>query len=309
MFANLNSTLSLVILFTNFKAIFKISRVLHIRVVSSSSMFHQLVKYLWNPASDNAQDDGSLDSNAAPSGAEPECGIQTLDGVITSLANDHGMINHDIYFDRSLIESARALIIGERVSVTAERKHNKSGWVATRITSNPASSDTDIDNNQATWNDNNQPLPDDSQECDVIETSQRVAEVTHFRDTKGYLNKSISFNLQDCIDDYKPERGDWVSCTVESDGSSRSEIASDVKPLRQTTFEGRVASVQSDHGCITHDNDDIFFLRESCVIDYVARKGDRVCGEMIEFKGRRRQNWRATSIRPISAHLTNQRIE
>ena len=245
-------------------------------------MFRSIFKLLWGHDQDTLnQTETDIDLSDH---TDYEC-TKTFEGTVSLVTPEYGMVDNDVYFSRRLWDHKQPLDVGTRVSVDAERKHEEAGWVATSV--RPV---TEASSDYTNWCD-----AEESETNDVVEKKDMVAEVTYFRRSKGSLNSRIQFELADCADCYQPARGDWVSCTL-AYNSVCGQTVSDVKPLRTSTYEGKITGLHTDYGFI---NDDIYFLRGSCLDGYAPRRDDRVCGDMIEFGGRRHQNWRATTVRPI----------
>ena len=259
-------------------------------------MFNTLLKYIWNP--DNAETEGQHEfESACGSSVDNE---KVFEGTVTDITIDHGLIDHDVYFDRKVVFGDPFPRVGDKVQVIASRLHASAGWKATHV-SLVAKSMVD-DNFDLVDNEEDTEQGTKSQG----ETKRTVSEVKFFRGEKGFLVENIPFQIKDCLGEFVPCEKDWVSCVIDTDSSTGQQRACHIKPLRECHFDGKVSSMRYADGYI---NGDIFFTCRVCERDFTPRVGDRVCGRAIENGDKKRKSWRALSVTPVIGNLGDQHIK
>ena len=260
-------------------------------------MLQSVMKYFWNPEEVESKALTS-EGNAAESVLEDQSLSKTVRGVITSLAESHGLIEGNIYFDKDVTIKFESVKVGDTVLVQASRVHEKAGWTAKQVWK--LHQETSPTDNATEWKEEAskccvQTRDESAQNVETV--NQSIGEVTYVQSHRGQIYGNINFTFTNCINGFKPRRGDWVKFSMIKRDYDVVSV-SDISPLRSSAFEGIVTLVRQDgSGAV---NDDILFNRDVISGGMRLREGNQVCGEMIETS----RKWRALSIRPISEHLT-----
>ena len=249
------------------------------------------------------------DTEHATSKAKKASNVKHFSGIITNLYRDYGLIDDETYFPLSAVRGKIVPTVGVRVHVEAHRKHENAGWRAVSV--EPVGRDDwEEDPSQETCNQSKEvkiqkedsefddsPYFDISSDDEMEKEQGGIGKITNYdqRTRTGHVDNLYNFTLNDVKQGFIPYRGDWVSATFLK--KEEGLYSSDIKPLREMTFEGRVGSYSnlpnSRHGYI---NREIFFWPEAVVGNYVPRRGDFVSGRAIESNQKGDCKWRATVV-------------
>lgn len=202
-----------------------------------------------------------------------------FDGKVTHVFGEHGLVDGEIYFT---LDGQHKPAVGDAVSVVAKQQYEDGGWYAEEITVVSKS-----------W--------EDEEEETVLERkSACVGKITQLGKETGMINSEMEFEIENCVENFKPCRGDWVTAELETLKLSEDEekvSAVNVEPLRQWTFDGDVSAAMEDHGYI---DGEVYFTPEVCVNNYRPRKWDKVKVTAIESH-QGKCSWRATHVVPCSS--------
>ena len=211
-----------------------------------------------------------------------------FEGKISHVFSSHGLIDSEIYFSFDDVIGENKPSLGDAVSVVATQEYKGGGWLANQVTMTSDWGDNYNDN--SIDNDDG----DDDINLDVSCPAEVVGKVTHYRDSKGYINDNIFLDLNSCEHgDYYPAVGDWVKTVVSYSIEENTDLkAEKIEPLRVNETEGIITAFQGDHGYI---DSEVFFTPEACRDHYVPRKWDPVSFKAVE-SAQGRCAWRAISI-------------
>lgn len=209
-----------------------------------------------------------------------------VDGKITVVCDNHGLINDQIYFDRKCIQSLSSdnvMKVGASVSVHAYTD-DRNCWRAITVT---ARSNTD-----GNVGDESSPMY-----TSYRESGPMIGVVTALTENGGTIENDISFEIKGVVGLYKPCVNDWVQATLENDN-----IAKNIKPVRIVDLTGTVTYVprlktpnrliHNSYGVI---NSEVSFKGENCLNEYEPHVGDQVLCTAVESRQGRYQ-LRATSV-------------
>ena len=205
-----------------------------------------------------------------------------VDGVVTSINEEYGMIDGEIYFSMDAVSGNVRPKEGTKVHVVAHRKHAFGGWTALKITSQAKEFNP--------WEDDvHDKAPDDP---DTVSIRTKVCIVTQINREMGTLDGLVPFALTATRDEFEPYIGDVVKAVIETNAMTNSSSARDIEPVRVKEFEGVVTMVGQGSGMI--DND-IHYTIASCRSGNILKKGDNVIGSAVE-SSRGKAAWRATWV-------------
>ncbi|CAK8681576.1 unnamed protein product [Clavelina lepadiformis] len=225
---------------------------------------------------------------------KPDASVQSITkrrdlyGKVTSIFDDHGLIDHYIYFTMKDIlgfGNNNCPSVGDAVHVQAEQTRAGGGWKATCVT---------LLKEEKEWDDSNS-------EFRIATVHEKrgtmIGKITSldFDEKKGTIEDVVTFSFNSVMKNFKPYVGDWVQADV-AEGS----VANDIHPLRSKQMTGTVTfAPRKDRNNLGFINDDIFFDQESCFDKYCSRKGDQVVLTAIESK-QGKKTWRATEVKFLS---------
>ncbi|XP_048252901.1 RNA helicase Mov10l1-like isoform X2 [Haliotis rufescens] len=202
-----------------------------------------------------------------------------FDGKVTHVFGENGLVDGEIYF---ALDGQHKPAVGDAVSVVAKQQYEDGGWYAEEITVVSKS-----------WE-------DEEEETEVERKSACVGKITQLGKETGMINSEMEFEIENCVENFKPCRGDWVTAELETLKLSEDEekvSAVNVEPLRQWTFDGDVSAAMEDHGYI---DGEVYFTPEVCVNNYRPRRWDKVKVTAIESH-QGKCSWRATHVVPCSS--------
>lgn len=235
------------------------------------------------------EEDGSsskISIPASPAAIDPEREREErfFNGVVTSVREDSGMIDHRVFFALDAVIGGARPVEGCAVRVHAVRQHARAGWRAERV--------------EVT-----SPWRPDS----VASRRVRVGFVAALSATLGTVDcgaDEIAFSPRECLaDGYRPHVNDWVQVCLlcEHDDGGESETTTtvtDVRPLREKTVVDAVTSLSQGFGLI---GGDVYFTLSACVRGYrPAAVGERVAAHCVEYR-HPRSSWRAVRVEPAGA--------
>ena len=213
-----------------------------------------------------------------------------MEGVITSISNDYGMIDGEIYFTMDVLDGNIRKQEGTKVHVVAERQHAFGGWKATKIT--PVNKLSDSWNAFEEAAENSEP---------AISYQTKIGIVTAINRESGTIDNTIRFSLSDTKDEFAPFVGDVVKSVIETDASTNTMTAQNVEPVRVKEFEGVVTLIGQGSGTI---DDNIHYTLGACRPGTYMRKGDAVVGCAVE-SSRGKNAWRAVWVEKDKAKAVN----
>ncbi|XP_046583747.1 RNA helicase Mov10l1-like [Haliotis rubra] len=205
-----------------------------------------------------------------------------FDGKVTHVFGEHGLVDGEIYFALDDSQGSHKPGVGDAVSVVAKQQYENGGWYAEEITVVSKS-----------WE-------DEEEEAEAEPKSACVGKITQLGNETGMINGELEFEIDSCVENFKPWRGDWVTAELEAVKVSEDEDrvwAVNVEPLRQWTFVGDVSAAMEDHGYV---DGEVYFTPKVCVNNYRPRKRDRVKVTAIESH-QGKCSWRATQVVPCSS--------
>ena len=120
---------------------------------NSISKFFGLIK----EDEDDDDDDGSSSVDRRINRTVPVDDIdkpesREFDGVVTSLHTAYGLIDNEVFFTREVVFGGAMPMVGDRVHVTASRKHRVGGWKADQVRKITAVDSWDV---EECWTDEN----------------------------------------------------------------------------------------------------------------------------------------------------------
>ena len=211
-----------------------------------------------------------------PAVAAPAALTRYFTGVVTSLDDGGGMIDHQVCFEQSRVVGDERVEVGATVHVEAAREHHQAGWRATRVQL------------VAHWR------PDASSSSHVV-----VGFITNIGRTQGIVNdgsEDVRFPLTALDASYRPSVGDWVQARVlEQDDAI---VITSVTPLRRRAFSGVVTLFNKGEGTV---GDDVSFAAGVVANGYRPRLGDEVSGECVECRHAPPCVWRALCLQPSAS--------
>ncbi|RMC10244.1 hypothetical protein DUI87_13046 [Hirundo rustica rustica] len=181
------------------------------------SLLSKALSYFWRRTDDEMRDGRPL---VGISGWLWACGdkeLKRVQGVVTRLCHDYGMIDDMIVFTKDVVTKNMLLAVGQEVIATVEEDKTSGGLKAVRV-------DT-IQNTQ-----------DSSPDCDASELNKKtlIGSITFLSVDGGYINQNTYFAMQDVWEDFKPYEGDWVQAKYYINSTTWKSEAVAVRPLRQS---------------------------------------------------------------------------
>ncbi|XP_011804141.1 PREDICTED: cancer/testis antigen 55-like [Colobus angolensis palliatus] len=203
--------------------------------------------------------------------------LTTVQGVVTSLCDDYGMIDQSIYFSSDVVTGDVPLKVGQKVNVVVEEDEPFYGLRAIKVDVVPHPLDSDE--------------PSDSK-IRVLNGC-----VTSISEDTIYISNIIYFPKDTVSGDFVPYKGDWLKVEYSTEPGFSNFKASSVKPTRCIHVEEvRITHIRGRNGVISNN---IFFTLDSVKLPdgYVPKVDDIVNVVKVEstqfcFK------WRAVSITP-----------
>ncbi|XP_071406120.1 RNA helicase Mov10l1 isoform X3 [Pithys albifrons albifrons] len=239
-------------------------------------MFHRLSKalsYLWRRAGD--EDEGW------PASGDQE--LKTIQGVVTRLCHDYGMIDDMIVFTKDVVKTNMLLAIGQEVIATVEEDKTSGGLKAVRI-----------DTIQYTQE-------DFSPSFDASELNKKtlIGSITSLSKDGGYINQNTHFAIEDVCEGFNPCEGDWVQAQYFINMTTCKSKAVAVRPLRyKQVNKVRISSMYGKTGTV---DESIFFTLDSLRLPdgYSPRRHDLVNTIVVE-SSQSCYIWRALCLVPVT---------
>ncbi|KFR11161.1 Putative helicase Mov10l1, partial [Opisthocomus hoazin] len=209
--------------------------------------------------------------------------LKTVQGVVTRLCYDYGMIDDMIIFTKDVVTKNVPLTVGQEVTATVEDDKTSGGLKAIKV-----------DTVQNTWGDS-------SPTCDASELNVKIliGTVTSLSKDGGYINQNTFFAMEDVCEGFKPCEGDWVQANYFINPTTWNSEAVAVKPLRYKQVDKvRISSMCGRNGTV---DESIFFTLDSLRLPdgYSPRRHDLVNAIVVE-SNRSYYIWRALCLVPVS---------
>uniref|UniRef100_A0A8C3QHH1 RNA helicase n=1 Tax=Cyanoderma ruficeps TaxID=181631 RepID=A0A8C3QHH1_9PASS len=208
--------------------------------------------------------------------------LKRVQGVVTRLCHDYGMIDDMIVFTKDVVTKNVLLAVGQEVIATVEEDRTSGGLKAVGV-------DT-IQNTQ-----------DSSPACDASDLNKKtlIGSITSLSVDGGYINQNTYFAMQDVWEDFKPYEGDWVQAKYYINSATWKSEAVAVRPLRYKQVKKvRISSICGRTGTV---DDSIFFTLDSLRLPdgYLPRRHDLVNTIVVE-SSQSCYIWRALCLVPVS---------
>uniref|UniRef100_A0A663NB33 RNA helicase n=1 Tax=Athene cunicularia TaxID=194338 RepID=A0A663NB33_ATHCN len=192
--------------------------------------------------------------------------LKIVQGVVTRLCHDYGMIDDIIIFTKDAVRKDMLLTVGQGVTATVEEDKTSGGLRAIKV-----------DAVQKTWEDS-------SSACDASELNMKIliGNITSLSKNGGYINQNTFFAMEDVCDGFKPCEGDWVQAKYFINPTTWNSEAVAVKPLRYKRVDKvRISSICGRSGTV---DESIFFTLDSLRLPdgYSPRRHDLVNTVVVE---------------------------
>ncbi|XP_006160791.1 cancer/testis antigen 55-like [Tupaia chinensis] len=204
--------------------------------------------------------------------------LKTVQGVVTRLCSDYGMIDELIYFSSDAVMGNVLLKVGQKVTAIVEEDETACGLKAVKV-------DALCDNFHGDG-------PSDSH------TRTTFGCITSLTDSAYNINHTSYFSLDVVCKGFEPYPGDRIEVEFSIHPETQSRRALSVKPLRhQHVYEVCITSIHGRSGVV--DNN-IFFTLDSLKLPdgYVPRRYDIVNAVIVESV-QACYMWRAIAITPV----------
>ncbi|XP_026724105.1 RNA helicase Mov10l1 isoform X2 [Athene cunicularia] len=239
-------------------------------------LFSKVLSYFWRRAGDEEGDDERW-----ASAGDKE--LKIVQGVVTRLCHDYGMIDDIIIFTKDAVRKDMLLTVGQGVTATVEEDKTSGGLRAIKV-----------DAVQKTWEDS-------SSACDASELNMKIliGNITSLSKNGGYINQNTFFAMEDVCDGFKPCEGDWVQAKYFINPTTWNSEAVAVKPLRYKRVDKvRISSICGRSGTV---DESIFFTLDSLRLPdgYSPRRHDLVNTVVVE-SSQSCYIWRALCLVPVS---------
>ncbi|NWH24137.1 M10L1 helicase, partial [Grus americana] len=210
-------------------------------------------------------------------------GLKTVQGVVTRLCHDYGMIDDMIIFTKDAVTKYILLTVGQEVTAVIEEDKTSGGLKAIRV-----------DAVQNTWGDSNPT-------CDASELNMKtlIGNVTSLCKDGGYINQNTFFSMEDVCEGFKPYEGDWVQAKYFINPTTWNSEAVAVEPLRYKQVDKvRISSICGRSGTV---DESIFFTLDSLRLPdgYSPCRHDLVNTVVVE-SNQSCYIWRALCLVPVS---------
>ncbi|OWK58527.1 putative helicase Mov10l1 [Lonchura striata] len=237
------------------------------------ALLSKALSYVWRRADDE-------DERGEASGDKE---LKRVQGVVTRLCHDYGMIDDMIVFTKDVVTKNMLLAVGQEVIATVEEDKTSGGLKAVRV-------DT-IQNTQE----------DFSPTCDATELNKKtlIGSITSLSVDGGYINQNTYFAMQDVWEDFKPYEGDWVQAKYYINSTTWKTEAVAVRPLRyKQVNKVRISNICGRTGTV---DDSIFFTLDSLRLPdgYFPRRHDLVNTIVVE-SSQSCYIWRALCLVPVN---------
>ncbi|VTJ87529.1 Hypothetical predicted protein [Marmota monax] len=215
--------------------------------------------------------------------------LKTVQGVVTSLCDDYGLIDESIYFSTNKVTENVPLKIGQKVTAVVEEDKTSVELKATKV---------DV-------------IPDNFDVTKPLDSRIRVlvGYVTSIKKDTVYIDKKTYFSI-DIVSEgelmrkefplhgFVPYKGDWLEVEYSTQPGTSNIKAHSVKPMNcKHVDEVCITSLQERHGMIDYT---IFFTLDSLKLPdgYVPQPYDVVNVVIVESV-QLCYVWRAVSMTPV----------
>ncbi|KAJ7397841.1 RNA helicase Mov10l1 [Pitangus sulphuratus] len=236
-------------------------------------LLSKALSYFWRRA-------GGEDERWATAGDQE---LKTVQGVVTRLCHDYGMIDDMIVFTKDVVTENMLLAIGQEVIATVEEDQTSGGLKAIRV---DAIQDTQQDFS---------PTFDASE----LNNKTLIGSITSLSKHGGYINQNTYFAMEDVWEDFKPCEGDWVQAKYFINLTTWKSEAVAVRPLRyKQVNKVRISSICGRTGTV---DESIFFTLDSLKLPdgYSPRRHDLVNAIVVE-SSQSCYIWRALCLVPVN---------
>ncbi|XP_027795987.2 cancer/testis antigen 55-like [Marmota flaviventris] len=204
--------------------------------------------------------------------------LKTVQGVVTSLCDDYGLIDESIYFSTNIVTENVPLKIGQKVTAVVEEDKTFVELKATKV---------DV-------------IPDNFDVTKPLDSRIRVlvGYVTCIKKDTVYIDKKIYFSIDIVSEGFVPYKGDWLEVEYSTQPGTSNIKAHSVKPMNcKHVDEVCITSLQERHGMIDYT---IFFTLDSLKLPdgYVPQPYDVVNVVIVESV-QLCCVWRAVSMTPV----------
>uniref|UniRef100_A0A670JAI5 RNA helicase Mov10l1 n=1 Tax=Podarcis muralis TaxID=64176 RepID=A0A670JAI5_PODMU len=217
--------------------------------------------------------------------------LKTVNGVVTRLCLDYGLIDDLICFTSEAVMSNIPLQVGQQVVALVEEDKTSHGLRAIRV-----------EKVSDKWEDDSKcPYQGDQ------DTKTLIGSITSLTAVGGSVNQTTSFSMDDVCEGFDPCKGDWVQVEYFINPTTWTSEAVSVKPLRYKRIDKlRVSSVCGRTGVV---DDSIFFTLDFLKLPdgYFPRRHDLVNVVVVE-SNQSCYIWRALCMAPAEnnwSSLTN----
>uniref|UniRef100_A0A670JBW7 RNA helicase Mov10l1 n=1 Tax=Podarcis muralis TaxID=64176 RepID=A0A670JBW7_PODMU len=207
--------------------------------------------------------------------------LKTVNGVVTRLCLDYGLIDDLICFTSEAVMSNIPLQVGQQVVALVEEDKTSHGLRAIRV-----------EKVSDKWEDDSKcPYQGDQ------DTKTLIGSITSLTAVGGSVNQTTSFSMDDVCEGFDPCKGDWVQVEYFINPTTWTSEAVSVKPLRYKRIDKlRVSSVCGRTGVV---DDSIFFTLDFLKLPdgYFPRRHDLVNVVVVE-SNQSCYIWRALCMAP-----------
>uniref|UniRef100_A0A9L0TQX0 S1-like RNA binding domain-containing protein n=1 Tax=Equus caballus TaxID=9796 RepID=A0A9L0TQX0_HORSE len=201
--------------------------------------------------------------------------FKTVQGVVTKLCDDYGLIDELIYFSSDVVTGSVPLKVGQKVTAVVEEDETSHGLKAIKVDA----------------------FYDDCHGDGLSDSYSRVsfACITSPMESADYLNHTTYFSLDVVCKGFEPYQGDRVEVDFSIQPDTQSRKALSVKPRRHKhVHEVCITSLHGRNGVI---DECIFFTLDSLKLPdgYIPRVSDIVNAVVVESI-QSCYNWRAISM-------------
>ncbi|XP_023104814.1 cancer/testis antigen 55 isoform X1 [Felis catus] len=214
-----------------------------------------------------------------PDGKDPsgDTTLKTVQGAVTKVCKDHGLIDDLIYFSSDVVTDSVFLNVGQKVTAIVEEDKTY-GWRAIKVVA----------------------LCDSCHGNGMSNSYARVsfASITSAEEGADYIDHTTYFSLDVVCKGFEPYQGDRVEVEFSTQSDTLGRRALSVKPLRHKhVHEVYITSLHGRNGVI---DDSIFFTLESLKLPdgYTPQISDVVNAVVVE-SSQSCYMWRAISMTPV----------
>ncbi|XP_072174451.1 RNA helicase Mov10l1-like [Diadema setosum] len=203
----------------------------------------------------------------------PAYGTRTVNGKITHLYLDYGLIDNTIHFSFDAVRPGNRPKVGAKVEAAVRfGGHEDVGLRAHEVTVYVGD-----------WDDST---------AVVEEVEWIIGKVTRAEKTSGIIDGSIMYDQDACPYGFSPYRGDWVLMEMMVGKEGEARRVRTLRPLREKRFVGYITHVYPGYGFI---DSSIYFNFKACERNYRPQKDDFVEGKAVESDQSKGQ-WRAVFV-------------